>query len=160
MAEVTGPSRSARRAASARALARVLLGLFLAGAGLAHFLAPDTFLAQVPTWLPARTFLVYASGVVEVVLGIGLLVAPRWRRELGIAAAVFFVVVFPGNVHQAVAGIDAFGLDSPAARWTRLVFQPLFVLWALLVAEVIGAGRGRGDDDRDVPPRRSGPHRP
>lgn len=46
------------------------------------------------------------------------------------ALAGLFVVVFPGNVHQALAGTDAFGLDTPQARWTRLAFQPLLVVAA------------------------------
>ena len=117
-----------------RTVARLVLAVFLVVAGIGHFVAPETFLAQTPTWLPARLFLVYASGVVEIVLGLALVTLPRWRREVGIAIAAFFVAIFPGNIHQAVAGIDAFGLDTPAARWTRLAFQPLLVLWALWAA--------------------------
>jgi hypothetical protein len=40
-------------------------------------------------------------------------------------------VVFPGNVGQLVDHADAFGLDTDAKRFVRLLFQPLLVLWAL-----------------------------
>jgi uncharacterized membrane protein len=116
---------------SARDLGRWLLGLFLLTAGVAHLVVPEEFLGQVPTWLPARTALVYVSGLVEIGLGLALLVVSARRRQLGWAVAAFFVAVFPGNVHQAVAGTDAFGLDTPTARWVRLAFQPVLILWAL-----------------------------
>ena len=45
--------------------------------------------------------------------------------------AAFFVAVFPGNIHQYVAGIDAFGLDTDTKRLVRLFGQPVLVLWAI-----------------------------
>jgi uncharacterized membrane protein len=90
-----------------------------------------TFQAQVPTWLPlSPDFVVLASGVVEITLGLALASLQR-RREVGIATALFFIAIFPGNISQFVNHIDAFGLDSDRARAIRLLFQPLLVLWAL-----------------------------
>jgi uncharacterized membrane protein len=57
------------------------------------------------------------------------------RRHVGIATALFFVAIFPGNISQYVNGIDAFGLDTDRARAIRLLFQPLLVLWALWATE-------------------------
>ena len=114
-----------------RTIARVLLAAFLVFAGVGHFVAPQEFLAQVPPWMPAPLLVVYASGVVEVALGAGLLGPRRWRPLVGLVVAGFFVVIFPGNLSQALTGAEAFGLDSDAARWGRLAFQPVFVVWAL-----------------------------
>ena len=116
----------------ARHLARLLLAAFLVVAGVSHFVVHDEFLAQTPTWLPARAAVIWVSGVIEIALGIALVAVRRRRRELGWLVAAFFVLVFPGNVYQAVAGTDGFGLDTPAARWTRLLFQPLLIAWALM----------------------------
>jgi uncharacterized membrane protein len=55
----------------------------------------------------------------------------RYPKEVGIATALFFIAIFPGNISQYVNGIDAFGLDTDRARAIRLLFQPLLVLWAL-----------------------------
>jgi uncharacterized membrane protein len=89
------------------------------------------FQAQVPPWVPlSPDFVVLASGVVEIALGLALISLQR-RREVGIATALFFIAIFPGNISQFVNGIDAFGLDSDRARAIRLLFQPLLVLWAL-----------------------------
>jgi uncharacterized membrane protein len=90
------------------------------------------FQAQVPTWLPLDPdFVVLASGVVEIALGLALLTLWRFRPYVGLAAALFFVAVFPGNINQFVNGIDAFGLNSDLARGVRVLFQPVLVLWAL-----------------------------
>jgi uncharacterized membrane protein len=89
------------------------------------------FQAQVPPWLPfSPDFVVLASGVVEISLGLALISIQR-RRAVGIATAAFFIAIFPGNISQFVNHIDAFGLDSDRARAIRLLFQPLLVLWAL-----------------------------
>jgi len=114
-------------------IARTLLGAALAYAGVTHLTTNRTeFLAQVPTWLPLDAdFVVVASGVVEIILGISLILLIKYQIQIGWITAAFFVAIFPGNISQYVNGIDAFGLDTDQARLTRLFFQPLLVLWAL-----------------------------
>jgi hypothetical protein len=80
-------------------------------------------------------FVVLASGVVEIVLGI-MLASLQYRRQVGWITAAFFIAIFPGNISQYVNGIDAFGLDTDQARLMRLFFQPLLVLWALWATKV------------------------
>jgi uncharacterized membrane protein len=110
-----------------------VLGAFLLTAGISHLtVARDAFRAQVPTWLPLDVdFVVVASGIVEIVLGLALLVLWRWRVPVGWIVAAFFVAVFPGNISQFTAGTDSFGLNDDLSRGIRLLFQPLLVLWAL-----------------------------
>ena len=117
----------------ARLLARVALGAALVYAGIGHLtFSRQEFQAQVPVWLPLDPdFVVLASGVVEITLGLGLLSAGRIAAYFGIITALFFIAIFPGNINQYVEGIDAFGLDTDQARLTRLFFQPLLVIWAL-----------------------------
>jgi uncharacterized membrane protein len=112
-------------------LARLALGVFLLVAGVGHFVGTQEFTAQVPPWMPAPEFVVYASGVIEIALGLALIIMQRHRAVLGWIVAAFFVVIFPGNVWQFIEARDAFGLDSDAARAVRLIFQPVLVVWAL-----------------------------
>jgi uncharacterized membrane protein len=116
-----------------RTLARWLLGAALVFAGVGHLtFARQSFVAQVPQWLPLPVdFVVLASGIVEILLGLSLIVLARYRVVVGWVVAGFFVAVFPGNIEQFIRGTDAFGLDSDAARAIRLVFQPVLVVWAL-----------------------------
>ncbi|MDF9877069.1 hypothetical protein [Cellulosimicrobium cellulans] len=114
-------------------LARVALGLALVGAGISHLtVAREEFQAQVPSWFPVdEDATVLASGAVEIALGGSLVVLSRWRVAVGLLAAAFFVVIFPGNVGQWLEGKDGFGLDTDAKRFGRLFFQPVLVAWAL-----------------------------
>jgi uncharacterized membrane protein len=114
-------------------LARMLLGAALIFAGIGHFtFARETFQAQVPTWLPLDAdFVVLASGVVEISLGLALTGLGRKHAIAGILTALFFIAIFPGNISQYLTHTDAFGLNTDEARLIRLFFQPLLVLWAL-----------------------------
>ena len=112
---------------------QLLLGAALAYAGTTHLTTSrQEFQAQVPTWVPfSADFVVIASGIVEIALGLSLLILWKYRTQLGWITAAFFIAIFPGNISQYVNGIDAFGLDSDRARAIRLLFQPLLVIWAL-----------------------------
>ena len=112
---------------------QVLLGLGLGYAGIGHLTNNrQEFQAQVPTLLKDYAdFVVVASGVVEIVLGLALVGLWKYRVQVGWVVAAFFVAIFPGNISQYVNGVDAFGLESDTSRLVRLFFQPLLVVWAL-----------------------------
>lgn len=117
----------------ARALARWLLGLALIFAGTGHLtFSRFEFQAQVPEWVPLDADLVVlASGVVEIALGLALLIIRKYRRQVGWIVALFFIAIFPGNISQYLTGTDAFMLNTDSARFIRLLFQPVLVVWAL-----------------------------
>jgi uncharacterized membrane protein len=114
-------------------ISRVVLGAALAYAGFSHLtFNRGEFLAQVPNWVPLDADLVVVlSGIVEILLGLGLLFLVSKSILFGLLTGIFFILIFPGNVAQYINGIDAFGLDSDRARLFRLFFQPVLVLWAL-----------------------------
>jgi uncharacterized membrane protein len=115
-----------------RKVTQILLGATLIYTGTLHLTSSrQEFQAQVPPWAPfTPDFIVLASGVVEIALGLALISLQR-KKAVGIATAAFFIAIFPGNISQFVNGIDAFGLNDDRARAIRLLFQPLLVLWAL-----------------------------
>ena len=115
---------------------RVLLGIFMTYAGVSHLtIARQEFLAQVPSWLPQNPgfldFVVLASGVVEIILGLSMIFLYKYKGTVGVLLALFYVAIFPGNISQYVNGISAFGLDTDQARLIRLFFQPVLIAWAL-----------------------------
>ena len=114
----------------------MLLGSALIYTGILHLTSSRLeFQAQVPPWVPfSPDFIVLASGVVEILLGLAL-ASLRRRKEVGVLTALFFIAIFPGNISQYVNKVDAFGLDSDQARLIRLFFQPLLVIWALWSTE-------------------------
>ncbi len=123
---------TATRSDRVRCAARVVLGGALIIAGLGHLtFARKNFQAQVPDWVGIdKNVVVILSGIVEITLGSALIVVRRRRSLLGLAAGLFFIAVFPGNISQYIDGHDAFGLNSDAARRNRLFLQPVLVAWA------------------------------
>jgi uncharacterized membrane protein len=134
----------------AQRIPQVVLGVALAYAGIGHLTTNRTeFQAQVPTILKSiADFVVLASGVVEIVLGLSLIFLWRYRVVVGWVVA--------GNISQYVNQVDAFGLDSDRARFIRLFFQPLLVIWALWSTGAWNAWRskkkpeGRDDLEEDT----------
>ena len=113
---------------------RILLALFMVYAGYSHLTFNRIeFQAQVPDWVPlSKDLVVILSGIVEIILGLGLAFWKNERVRFGWALALFFVLIFPGNVAQYLNGRDAFGaLNSDQARLIRLFFQPVLIAWAL-----------------------------
>ena len=118
-------------------LLQLTLGAFLTSAGVSHLDSNrQEFLAQVPTYLPLDPdFVVVASGLVEIALGIALITTTffltQYRKVIGLLVGLFFILIFPGNINQYLNQIDAFGLDTDQKRLLRLFFQPPLVIWAL-----------------------------
>jgi uncharacterized membrane protein len=112
---------------------RILLGTFMVLAAIAHMTFERVaFKAQVPDWVPlGKDLVVILSGIVELALGLCLIFWAGKRAGVGIALAIFYVLIFPGNIAQYVNHISAFGLNTDSARLIRLFFQPVLILWAL-----------------------------
>jgi uncharacterized membrane protein len=108
--------------------------MIMAGVGHLTF-QREEFQAQVPRWLPTNDafmdFVVVSSGVVEIALGIAMVLLVKHKVKVGIVLAIFYVLIFPGNISQYTNGIDAFGLNTDLKRFVRLFFQPVLILWAL-----------------------------
>lgn len=113
---------------------RILLAVFMIYAGFSHLTFNRIeFQSQVPDWVPlSKDLVVILSGIVEMILGLTLLFWKKQRVNIGWSLALFFVLIFPGNVAQYLDGRDAFGvLDSDRARLIRLFFQPVLIAWAI-----------------------------
>ncbi|MFE9635555.1 hypothetical protein [Streptomyces sp. NPDC006463] len=111
----------------------LLLAGLLAGAAVAHAAVPEKFDAIVPRSLPGSPRgWTYASGVAELALAAGV-AHPRTRKAAAMAAAAFFVGVFPANVKMAA---DARHSSSAvrAVALGRLPLQVPLVLWARKVS--------------------------
>lgn len=110
-----------------------LLALFFIMAGIAHFTQDDMFAAIVPPLLPFPYLIVWVTGVIEIILAVGL-IWPRYRRLSGLLFAPYLLAVLPANIYMAVAGIPLGDhAASPTALWIRVALQfPLIalILWA------------------------------
>ena len=112
---------------------RVILGSFMILAAIGHFTFQRAdFQAQVPNWVPvSKDLVVLLSGVAEISLGIAMIFWTSKKVYVGLALALFYILIFPGNIAQYLNGTSAFGLDTDQSRLTRLFFQPVLIAWAL-----------------------------
>lgn len=114
------------------------LATLLAGAGATHFAVPKFYDAMIPEPLPGTPRMwTYGAAVAEFATA-GALVVPRTRRTGGLAAALLFAAVLPGNVKMA---LDARASDSAAYRLGTVLRLPLqlpLISWALKVRKDAG----------------------
>ena len=107
-----------------------LLAAFLLGAGIMHFVNPSFFDAIVPPWVPgSERVATYASGVAEVLVGVGIVFA-RTRRLAMWSAAALFVAVYPANLYMAWDWRDR-ELSERLVAYGRLPLQIPLVWWAI-----------------------------
>jgi uncharacterized membrane protein len=138
-----GPSRvgDVERGAPVKTALRWLLTVGMIGAGCNHFLATDTYVAMVPSALPAPLGLVYLSGVAEIVGGVGL-VDRRTRRLAAWGLVLLLLAVFPANVNMAINHLPLGTRAVPTwALWARLPLQALLIAWAWWFTRRDRAGR-------------------
>ena len=113
------------------AWALAVMFLFTASA---HFTkTKEDLIAMVPEAFPRPRFLVYFTGVLEILGALGLLV-PVSRSFAGLGLALLLVAMFPANVNAARKGVPLRG-KLPTPLWIRGPMQLLFIgmtLWAAL----------------------------
>ena len=111
---------------------RGILAVCMIVAGVLHLVVPEPFIKIVPEVLPAPGFLVYLSGAIEILLGIGLTasnIAVRSLSAWGLIA--LFIAVYPANLNMAFNHIKLEGIpDSWWLHGPRLPFQFVLIAWA------------------------------
>jgi len=115
----------------------LILGLFFINVGINHFIDPEWFEPIVPTIIGDPTFWVIASGIVEVMLGIGLII-PVTRRWTGLLMAGFLVILYWANLNMWINEIELDGKIF-ATKWhiLRAFAQLVMIIIALGVGNWI-----------------------
>jgi len=102
-----------------------LAGMFIF-TGLTHFTAMrHYYVAMIPEPLPKLLMIVYLTGVLEILGGIGLAYS-RSAKAAGGCLIVLLLLLFPANINAAVNAIP-FGGALPTSLWLRLPIQVFFV---------------------------------
>ena len=120
---------------SARTLSAIVFGSALAWVGIQHFTNTGFFTPIVPEILGFPEFWVYVSGLVEVILGVGLIV-PISRRRAAFSTAVFLVLVYWGNLNMWVNDITVEGTNfSTTGHIVRASIQVGMIWLSLWIAK-------------------------
>ncbi|MBC6112333.1 MauE/DoxX family redox-associated membrane protein [Pedobacter fastidiosus] len=100
-------------------------------AGCNHFISTDGYYAIMPKWLPAHGFLIYLSGVIEIILGV-LLLFSRTRKLASLLIILMLLAFMPAHIYMIQIAPFMLGkiLVTPFIAWIRLPFQLLFIGWA------------------------------
>ena len=106
-----------------------VMGVMYVFIGIKHFSDPQYFLDIVPPQLPFKLFLVYLTGLIEVVGGVAIL-APKTRKAGAYLLIFLLVSVFPANIYLYVSETPQSLLGiSEADALIRMPFQiPLILL--------------------------------
>jgi uncharacterized protein (DUF2141 family)/uncharacterized membrane protein len=114
-----------------RRLGRIGLSLFLLMTSSAHFLNAPGMVLMLPEWVPSRILIIYATGLLEVVLAAALWVPGRIRHA-GIAVACMLMLFLPANIFAAWNSVPFGGNElGPGYLWVRIPYQVFLVAWTL-----------------------------
>ena len=140
VARMIGMAGLGQQADSWAGALRFALAAMFVFTSIAHFhprTRPD-LVRMVPPGLPAATFLVSATGVLEFVGAVGLVV-PGAAAPAAYGLIALLVAMFPANVHAAEAGVAIAGRPATPLIW-RL---PLQLFWISALCWVAWSAAGR-----------------
>ena len=109
------------------------MAVFIIFTGLAHFRYQKGMALMIPDLFPAKMFLVYFTGVLEIAAGIGLMI-PALREITAVLLILFFVLIFFANINSSKKHVNLFKADftGPGLGYLykeRLPMQVILIAW-------------------------------
>jgi len=99
--------------------------------GIEHFREPQKFVDIVPKYMPFALFLVYLTGVIEIVGGLGI-IYPETREITGRLMVLFLLAIYPANFNMWINDIPYNGTRlTTQGHLVRLSIQILLIVAAL-----------------------------
>lgn len=110
-------------------IGRASMAVMLIITGISHFTNTEEMTAMMPDSLPAKTELVYFTGVCELAAVVGLL-WDRTARLASILLVVFFLLVLPANIAGSLKAVNFAGMEyGPLYLLFRVPLQIFFIWW-------------------------------
>ncbi len=113
------------------------MAVMLCFTSLGHFMFTNGMAMMMPSFIPMKKLMVYFTGILEIILGIGLLF-PSLRFTSGILLIVIFVLMLPANINAAKKHIDyekaTYEGKGMGYLWFRIPLQILFIAWVFVFA--------------------------
>ncbi|HEY0273698.1 MAG TPA: hypothetical protein VGC22_10975 [Chitinophaga sp.] len=114
---------------------RIAMSAMLLLTALGHFMFTAGMALMLPPFVPAKKFFVYATGLLEILAAIGLLI-PALRTVTAICLLVFFVLILPANIYAGIKRVNiekaTYDGPGPAYLWFRVPLQLLLMAWVYL----------------------------
>jgi uncharacterized membrane protein len=116
---------------------RIAMSAMLLFSAVGHFVFSKGMSMMVPSFIPYKTQVVYATGVIEVLAAIGLLV-PEISKITAYLLIVFFILILPANIYAAIKNVDyqkgTYNGNGVTYLWFRVPLQIFFIVWTDLFA--------------------------
>jgi uncharacterized membrane protein len=97
---------------------------------IGHIVKAQAMVEMLPTWVPFRLILIYATGLLELMIGIALFL-PKYQRIAAKLAIVIFILFFPANIYAALNSVGLGGHQwGPVYLTIRGPLQLILVAWA------------------------------
>ncbi len=110
---------------------RYLLAIFMVYGGIQHFIKPDFYVPFVPSFLPFTTFIIFSSGVLEILLGLMLVLKGKFAQYGALGIFLLMLVFLPIHIRDVFVQNPAIGTHQMAL--IRLPFQFVFIAWSWVV---------------------------
>lgn len=111
---------------------RISMALMLCFTALGHFMFTEGMTKMIPDFIPFKKEMVYLTGVLEILFGIGIVV-PKSKKLAGWLLILFFLMILPANIKAAMENINYLTgeLDGNGLTylWFRVPLQCLFIIW-------------------------------
>lgn len=116
-------------------IGRISMSTMLFFIGCSHFFMPGDLVDMIPPLFPFPLFIVYVTGILELLFGVFLLFNKTYNITGKILIA-YFILIWPANIYHAInAGDIPGGIEQyiPYYHWIRVILiQPFFILWTWL----------------------------
>ena len=117
--------------------ARISMSIMLVFTALGHFLFSKGMTLMIPDIIPFKLFLVYGTGVLEVLLAIGLHIE-KYKDFTAWSIIIFLIMMLPANIKASILELNyqtgEYNGKGLAYLWFRIPLQVLFIVWTYLGA--------------------------
>lgn len=115
----------------------IAMAIMLFFTAIGHFVYTKGMSMMVPDFIPFKKAVVFATGLLEIAFGIGLLL-PLYKQSTAWALIAFLILMTPGNIKAALKHIDyqkgTFDGPGPKYLWFRLPMQAFLIAWVYVFA--------------------------
>lgn len=99
--------------------------ILMVGAGFMHFIKPTPYLNFIPYFLSEPLLFVYLSGLVEIILGLGLLANKKIAAKAAVGIFIFMLLFLPLHTWDVFRTHPAIGSHTKA--YIRFPIQLILV---------------------------------
>lgn|SRR5690606_4746981 len=111
---------------------RIALSAMLVFTAIGHFIFTKGMSLMMPDGIPYREEVIYFTGILELVIAVGLLLE-NYSVVSAWVLIVFLLLVLPANIYACVKELDyqnaTFDGNGLAYLWFRIPLQLFFIAW-------------------------------